>query len=316
MLGWAIKGVRPILTQQRLQHQRLRPTKMAAFTHDLTNLEAYPIVTVCLETMAYWWILPFMSTVSHGLRTTLNNDYYKRAGRLALRVRTAARMFRLKAEQYRFKMIMIKHLWTIWNKPGNGDPISNRLAVLTSAFSRTNCYRPASKDVVKKLGLSLLGWDPAFNVLVRLAIWMQHFGFAESTLYTVFAARMDLLFMELAASYPYRLDHGHARFSKYIQSMCDSPSHQLWVWSITQRPRGCVYYNEMHALWSYGRRGVLHRHWDGLSCYVQSASVLLCAYGELHKRRGTHLPARALSLCVHAQIALSSPDDAEAIVID
>jgi hypothetical protein len=284
------------------------------FTHDITNLEAYPIVTVCLESVAYWWLLPLLSAVSRRLRTDLNTDYYKHAARVALRVRIACKMFRLKGEQYHFKMIFIKHIWTIWNKPGNGDPISGRLAVLLSAYGRITCYNRLSKDVIKKLGLSLLGWDPVFNLLVRLAIWMHHFGMADSTMYMVFAARMDLLYIELAKSYPYKLQQQKARFSQYIQAMYSAPTYQLWVWSITQRPRGCVHYAEMHALWSHGKRGVLQRHTESLPNYVQSLLVLLSVYVELHKRRGVYLPGKVSAMCTTAQVWLDAADDV--IVID
>ncbi len=288
---------------------------MASFPHDFTNLEAYPVVTICLESMAYWWLLPVLSTVSHKLRAALDTEYYKRAARMAFITRTAARMFRLRGEQYRFKMIFIKHLWTIWNKPGNGDPISSRLAVLTSAYKRVNSYRTVSKELVKTLGLSLLGWDPTFNLLVRIAMWMHHFGMADSALYTVFVARMDLLYMELAKSYPYQLNQRQARFSKYIQAMCRAPSHQLWVWSITQRPRNCSHYNEMHALWSYGPRRLLEHHVQCLPCYVQSLMVLMCCYMELHKRRGHYLPGKVGMMCTLSQAWLDAGED-DVILID
>jgi hypothetical protein len=166
-----------------------------------------------------------------------------------------------------------------------------------------------SKVLVKTLGLSLLGWDPAFNMLVRIAMWIHHFGMADSTLYTVFAARMDLLFIELAKSYPYQLDQRQARFSKYIKAMCSAPSHQLWIWSITQRPRGCVYYDEMHSLWAYGPRRLLEKHIMHLPCYMQSVLVMLCCYIELHKRRGGYVPGKVGMMCTLSQAWLDAGDD-------
>jgi hypothetical protein len=148
--------------------------------------------------MTYWWLLLLLCTVSRKMRDGLNTEYYKRGARVALRVKVASKMFLLKGEQYRFKLIFIKHLWTIWNKPGNGDTTSGRLAVLLSAYRKITCYKSVSKDVIKKFGLSLLGWDMMFNLLVRIAIWMHHFGMADSTLYMVVAARMDVLYIELA----------------------------------------------------------------------------------------------------------------------
>jgi hypothetical protein len=148
-------------------------------------------------------------------------------------------------------------------------------------------------------------------------MWMHHFGMADSTMYTVFAARMDLLYMELAKSYPYHLNRRNARFSKYIQSMCSTPSHQLWIWSITQRPRGCPHYNEMQALWMHGQRRVLEQHVMSLPSYVHSVLVLLCCYVELHKRRGVHVPSKVGMMCTLSQAWLDAGDsDADVIVID
>ena len=280
------------------------------FSHDLTNLEAYPIVTICFESMSYWWLLPMLCTVSRKMRDGLNTDYYKRGARVALRVKVASKMFLLKGEQYRFKLIFIKHLWTIWNKPGNGDPVSSRLAVLLSAFGKITCYNRISKDIIKKCGLALLGWDTMFNLLVRIAIWMHHFGMADSTLYMIFASRMDLLYIELAEGYPFKLHHQpKARFSKYIASMCKAPMYHLWVWSISQRPQGCAQYDELHALWSHGKRGVVEKHMKELPGYIVSVCVLLSVYMELHKRKNGYVPLRVRTMCTSLQVWLDALDD-------
>ena len=85
--------------------------------------------------------------------------------------------------------------------------------------------------------------------------------------------------------------------------------HHLWVWSISQRPRGCAQYDEMHALWSHAKRGVLERHIRQLPGWVVRVSVLLSVYMELHKRNKGYVPGRVGVMCTSLQVWLAGSDD-------
>lgn len=264
-------------------------TNINMFAHDITNLEAYPFVSVCIDTMAFWWLLPLLSTVSKGLRSSLNTSAYKRAALKALKVRVACKLFALKGEQLKLKMSVIKHLWVLWNKPGNkDDEVSSAMATMLQALQATKHFNRICKEQATFLGLSLLGWDPLFAIVIRLAIWMHHFGMQNTTLYMVFIARMDLLFIELARSYPY-VSKQQPRFSKYIEQIISKDSHKIWIWSVVEHPRGCAVYDEMHSLWAHAKRGVHQMYFNQLPPFIQNVIALLAAYQVFYKKRSTSI---------------------------
>ena len=259
-------------------------------------MEAYPFVSVCMDTMALWWLVPLLSTVSKGLRDSLNTVAYKKASLVALKVRVACKLFAMKGEQFKLKMCIIKHLWVLWNKPGNkGDDISSAMATMLQTIQATKLFQRISKEQAKILGLSLLGWDPLFDIVVRLAIWMNHFGMKHTTLYTVFIARMDLLFIQLATLYPYSAKLT-PRFSKYIEQIIAKDSHKIWVWSVVEHPRGCAVYDEMRSLWAHGKRGLHQAHFQRLTPFIQNLIALIAAYQVFHKKKGTAMTAKLLRL--------------------
>lgn len=251
-----------------------------AFSHDFTNMEAYPWLSICLTTFGYWWLMPLLSVTSKSFKACImqHQDDLK----VAFKIRGISRIFLAKAQQLRLKNMMSVHLWLIWSKSSNRD-LSQALASIIKMFSKAHQFPSLNKADCMFLELNRLSWIKTLNFLIRLAVWMHHYGMSETTLYMLFMTRMDIGFKQLKESYPYAIK-GTRSFSEYISRIVsfNNESKTFWLWSLDKCPVQCPIYSEMREIWYHGNRDVYHKIISSLPNVIQAAIVLISVSSKLN----------------------------------
>lgn len=211
------------------------------------------LVTVCLSSFCYWWMIPHLIVTSKEFANQLDTPYVHKSLRLAHTVRQAAIKFAMLKEAGQFKAKLAKHLWMMWRAPPANAEVSLCLADAVHAFTDATT---TTAFHAKMFNLHERGWAAALHILVRVAVWMRFFSLRNTHLHTVLLARMDILFTDLNKAHTMRKKQ---LFSHYIDAICLSSDYEAWVWSPSQSVITAAAYIEMQQVWWYGRRGV-HLH--------------------------------------------------------
>ncbi len=251
------------------------------------------IVTVCLSSFCYWWLIPQLRATTKEFSNQLNAPHILKSLRIAHAVKRVSIKFAMIRETHRLRARLAKHIWMLWR---NTDaPTSLLLADAVHAFQAGNTPTTTTTiEQAKLFGLHERYWGAALHILVRLAVWMRYFQLHNTHLHTVFMARMDVLFAKLNKSHTMRKKR---LFSHYIEAICFSQHYEAWVWSPTMSVITTPTYTEMQQVWWYGKRGT---HFDAIShlpgCLQAALGLVAILFRSATAK--THASKRKLANCV------------------
>ncbi len=255
------------------------------------------LVTVCLKTFCYWWLVPTLTITSKDFASQLESAYVLKEVRIAHVTRRVAIKFLMIREAIILKAKLTKHIWTLWHI--SDSAVSTHFAQAVHAFNLSKTFGSTvimCTNMAKCLDLQERGWAAALHILVRLAVLMRFFGMRDSMLYSAFMGRMDLVFNTLNRA---QALHKKKAFSYYIDSICISKDCDAWIWNPSFRVITSKTFLEIQQVWWYGTRGTHQAALSLLPHILQTSVGVLAIFFKCGKAK-TALSKQKLGACIEA----------------